>query len=171
MSALNAGTIDFTVSITPIEGAEHFTVTRVSDFQDIVVAGSQYTFLQGRTLNLKELNTYPLVCMEKGKTTRKFWDSVFKDHGCELHPNIEVNSNDLISPTVLHNLGIGFVPYKFARSSLMNYGLIQLELDIPVPRRDICIVQNPQHPLSPAAKALLDMLIHQEREPEEASLI
>ena len=43
LSALNAGTIDFTVSITPIEGAEHFTVTRVSDFQDIVIAGSQYT--------------------------------------------------------------------------------------------------------------------------------
>lgn len=170
LSALNAGTIDFTVSITPIEGAEHFTVTRVSDFQDIVIAGSQYTFLQGRTLTLKELNKYPLVCMEKGTTTRKFWDSIFKDHGCELHPNIEVNSNDLISPTVLHNLGIGFVPYKFARSFLMNYGLIQLELDIPIPRRGICIVQNPQHPLSPAAKALLDMLIHQEREPEVESL-
>ena len=56
LSALNAGTIDFTVSITPIEGAEHFTVTRVSDFQDIVIAGSQYTFLQGRTLTLKELS-------------------------------------------------------------------------------------------------------------------
>ena len=170
LSALNAGTIDFTVSITPIEGAEHFTVTRVSDFQDIVIAGSQYTFLQGRTLTLKELNKYPLVCMEKGTTTRKFWDSIFKDHGCELHPNIEVNSNDLISPTVLHNLGIGFVPYKFARSFLMNYGLIQLELGIPIPRRGICIVQNPQHPLSPAAKALLDMLVHQEREPEVESL-
>ena len=100
LSALNAGTIDFTVSITPIEGAEHFTVTRVSDFQDIVIAGNQYTFLQGRTMTLKELNKYPLVCMEKGTTTRKFWDSIFKDHGCELHPSIEVNSNDLISPTV-----------------------------------------------------------------------
>ena len=42
----------------------------------------------------------------------------------------------------------------------MNYGLIQLNLDIPVPRRGICIVQNPQHPLSPAAKALLDMLMN-----------
>ena len=52
----------------------------------------------------------------------------------------------------------------------MNYGLIQLELDIPIPRRGICIVQNPHHPLSPAAKALLDMLIHQEREPEVESL-
>lgn len=52
------------------------------------------------------------------------------------------------------------MPYKFARSYLMNYGLIQLNLDIPVPRRGICIVQNPQHPLSPAAKALLDMLMN-----------
>ena len=73
--------------------------------------------------------------------------------------NIEVNSNDLIPPTVLHNLGIGFVPYKFARSFLLNYGLIQLSLDIVIPKREICIVQNPSHPLSPAAKTLLDMMI------------
>lgn len=55
LSALNAGTIDFTVSITPIEGAEHFTVTRVSDFQDIVIAGSQYTFLQGQDADFKRI--------------------------------------------------------------------------------------------------------------------
>ena len=159
LSALNAGTIDFAVSITPLDGAEHFLVTKTSDFQDIVVAGSQYTFLQNKTLTLKELTAYPIVCMEKGTTTRKFWDSIFKHHGIELHPNIEVNSNDLIPPTVLHNLGIGFVPYKFARSFLLNYGLIQLSLDIVIPKREICIVQNPSHPLSPAAKALLDMMI------------
>ena len=28
-----------------------------------------------------------------------------------------------------------------------------------MPEREICIVQNPSHPLSPAAKALLDMMI------------
>ena len=115
--------------------------------------------VRAQTLTLKELTAYPIVCMEKGTTTRKFWDSIFKHHGIELHPNIEVNSNDLIPPTVLHNLGIGFVPYKFARSFLLNYGLIQLSLDIVIPKREICIVQNPSHPLSPAAKTLLDMMI------------
>ncbi|MDO4261552.1 MAG: LysR family transcriptional regulator [Eubacteriales bacterium] len=158
VSALSAGSIDFAVSTTPIEGAEHFFVTPVEDFQDIVIAGNQYIFLQGKRLSLKELSSYPLVCMEKGTTTRRFWDGIFKNCGLELHPSVEVNSNDLIPPTVLHNLGIGFVPYKFARAYLESEELFQLELDIPVSRRGICIVQNPQHLLPPAAKALLHML-------------
>lgn len=158
VSALNAGTIDFSLVITPIEEAESFKVTPVSDFQDIVIAGNRFTHLQDQILTLHDLLSYPIVCMEKGTTTRKFWDNIFKEQGLELQPNIEVNSNDLIPPTVLHNLGIGFVPFKFARSYLLNFGLIQLKLDIPIPKRQICIVQNPAHPLSPAARALIQML-------------
>lgn len=158
VSALNAGTIDFSLVITPIEEAEEFHVTEVAKFQDIVIAGNRFTHLQDRLLSLQDLLQYPIVCMEKGTTTRKFWDSIFREHGLELHPNIEVNSNDLIPPTVLHNLGIGFVPFKFARSYLVNFGLIQLNIGIEIPERKICIVQNPSHPLSPAARALILMM-------------
>lgn len=158
VSSLNLGTIDFALSITPIEEAYDFHITEVSDFQDIVIAGNRFTYLQDQLLSLEDLMKYPIVCMEKGTTTRKFWDSIFQKYGLELQPNIEVNSNDLIPPTVLHNLGIGFVPYKFARTYLLNYGLIQLNIGVEIPRRKICIVQNPAHPLSPAARALIQMM-------------
>lgn len=158
LAALNAGSIDFSLVITPILETEHLQVTQVSEFQDIVIAGTRFSHLQDKVLTLKELTEYPLVCMEKGTTTRNFWDNIFKKQELELRPNIEVDSNDLIPPTVLHNLGIGFVPYKFARPYLVNFGIIQLQLDIQIPRRKICVVQNPAHPLSPAARELLDML-------------
>lgn len=158
LASLGAGTIDFALIITPIEDSYDFLMTEVSDFQDIVIAGNRFTHLQDRTLTLKELLDYPIICMEKGTTTRKFWDSIFQEYGLELQPNVEVNSNDLIPPTVLHNLGIGFVPYKFARSYLLNFGLIQLKVSVPIPRRKICIVQNPTHPLSPAARSLIQMM-------------
>lgn len=158
LAALNAGTIDFSLVITPIEEADDLQVTQVSEFQDIVIAGNRFTHLQEKILTLKDLLEYPIVCMEQGTTTRKFWDSIFQSQGLTLNSNIEVNSNDLIPPTVLHNLGIGFVPYKFARSYLLNYGLIQLTLNIPIPKRQICVVHNPAHSLPPAARALLQML-------------
>ena len=159
LSALRAGTIDFSLIITPIEEADDYQVTPVSEFQDIVIAGNRFTHLQDKTLSLKDLTEYPLVCMEKGTTSRKFLDGIFQEQGLELRPNIEVNSNDLIPPTVLHNLGIGFVPYKFARSYLLNFGIIELNLDFEIPKRQICIVQNPAHPVSPSAKALLHLLM------------
>lgn len=158
ISALMAGTLDFALLTTPLEEQKGAFITQVSDFQDIVVAGNHFTHLLDHTLSLKDLLQYPLVCMEQGTTSRQFWDDIFQKQGLELHPNIEVNSNDLIPPTVLHNLGIGFVPYKFARSYLLNCGLIQLSLDLQIPRRHICIVQNPKKELPIATKALLHLL-------------
>lgn len=158
VSALNTGNVDFSLAVTPIEEKEGFQITPVADFQDIVIGGNRFTNLQERQLSLKELLEYPLVCMEKGTTTRKFWDSIFQEHGLELHPSVEVNSNHLIPPTVIYNMGIGFVPFKFARAYLLNFGLVQLQLDIPIPRRKICIVQKLNHSIPPAARALIQML-------------
>ena len=158
ISALMAGTLDFALLTTPLEEQKGALITQVSDFQDIVIAGNHFTHLADQVLSLTDLLQYPLVCMESGTTSRQFWDGVFQGQGLELHPTIEVNSNDLIPPTVLHNLGIGFVPYKFARSYLMNCGLIQLSLDMQIPRRHICIVQNPKKELPPATRALLHLL-------------
>lgn len=150
--------IDFSLSITPLNGCDNLQVTPVSDFEDIIIAGNKFTHLMGKQLTLEEISTYPLISMEPGTTSRKFWDMIFDEHGLELAPNIEVNSNDLIPPAVLHNLGIGFVPFKFARYYLLNYGIIQLQLSIPIPKRQICVVLNPMHPLTAPAAALIEML-------------
>ena len=158
VTSLMSGGLDFALLTTPLDVPKGMMVTQVADFQDIVIAGSHFTNLQDQTLTLKDLLQYPLVCMENGTTSRKFWDGIFQSQGLELHPNIEVNSNDLIPPTVLHNLGIGFTPYKFARSFLLNCGLIQLSLDFQIPKRHICIVYNPKKELPSATKALLHML-------------
>ena len=144
-SSLKAGENDFAVIISPIheimKDLDLVHVMPVAEFQDIVIAGNRFSELQNRTLSLEELCMHPLVSMESGTTTR-----------------IEVSSNDLIAPTVSHNLGIGFVPSEFARNYLLNYRVFQLHLNIPIPKRQILVLQNPMRPLTPAAQAFLDML-------------
>ncbi len=57
---------------------------------------------------------------------RGFFGTPFEcEPGLDLRPSIEVSSNDLIAPTVSHNLGIGFVPSEFAEH-LLNYRVFQL---------------------------------------------
>lgn len=85
---------------------------------------------------------HPLVSMESGTTTRLFWDNLFEEQGLDLRPSIEVSSNDLIAPTVSHNLGIGFVPSEFARNYLLNYRVFQLHLNIPIRSAQILVLQN-----------------------------
>lgn len=161
-SSLKAGENDFAVIISPIheimKELDLVHVMPVAEFQDIVIAGNRFSELQNRTLSLEELCMHPLVSMESGTTTRLFWDNLFEEQGLDLHPSIEVSSNDLIAPTVSHNLGIGFVPSEFARNYLLNYRVFQLHLNIPIPKRQILVLQNPMRPLTPAAQAFLDML-------------
>lgn len=121
-------------------------VMPVSEFQDIVIAGNRFSELQNRTLSLEELCMHPLVSMESGTTTRLFWDNLFEEQGLDLHPSIEVSSNDLIAPTVSHNLGIGFVPSEFARNYLLNYRVFQLHLNIPIPKRPDPRLAKPDAP-------------------------
>ena len=161
-SSLKAGENDFAVIISPIheimKELDLVHVMPVAEFQDIVIAGNRFSELQNRTLSLEELCMHPLVSMESGTTTRLFWDNLFEEQGLDLRPSIEVSSNDLIAPTVSHNLGIGFVPSEFARNYLLNYRVFQLHLNIPIPKRQILVLQNPMRPLTPAAQAFLDML-------------
>lgn len=129
-SSLKAGENDFAVIISPIheimKDLDLVHVMPVAEFQDIVIAGNRFSELQNRTLSLEELCMHPLVSMESGTTTRLFWDNLFEEQGLDLRPSIEVSSNDLIAPTVSHNLGIGFVPSEFARNYLLNYRVFQL---------------------------------------------
>lgn len=158
ITSLREETSDFALSITPLDNCYDFEVTHVSDFQDILIAGSRYSYLENRILSMEEILTYPIISMETGTASRRFWDTLFEEQGYELTPNIELNSNDLIAPAAVHNLGIGLVPFKFARYYLINYGIIQLNTDFFIPKRQICLIRNPLHPLTPPVQALIHML-------------
>ena len=158
ITSLNDETVDFALSITPLESFSDFEITPVSDFQDILIAGSRYSYLEDKQLSMEDILSFPIISMEHGTASRRFWDSLFEEHGFELSPNIELNSNDLIAPATVHNLGIGLVPYKFARHNLINYGIIQLKTDFFVPKRQICLIRNPLHPQNTPAQILIDML-------------
>jgi len=158
ITSLNDETVDFALSITPLESFSDFEITPVSDFQDILIAGSRYSYLEDKQLSMEDILSFPIISMEHGTASRRFWDSLFEEHGFELSPNIELNSNDLIAPATVHNLGIGLVPYKFARHYLINYGIIQLKTDFFVPKRQICLIRNPLHPQNTPAQILIDML-------------
>ncbi len=165
ISSLQEESADFALSITPLDNCSDFEVTQISDFQDILIAGSRYSYLDDRILSMGEILTYPIIAMETGTASRRFWDTLFEDQGYELTPNIELNSNDLIAPAALHNLGIGFVPFKFARYYLINYGIIQLKTDFFIPKRQICLIRNPMHTLSSPAQALINMLKGSDQDP------
>ena len=147
VSSLKNGMIDIAVIISP-KPEEGLVIEKVSKFH-----------LKGRKLQIRDLAEYPLVCMDRGSNTRDYMESVFLEHQCELVPDIELATTDLITPIVAHNLGIGFVPVEFARSALEDGTVFQLMIDGAGFQRSVCIVSDSARPLSVAAGELRKLLI------------
>lgn len=155
---LKAGLIDFAVIASPIPQEERISVKVLKEFQDILIAGSQFEELRGRRLNLVDLKGYPIICMEPGTTTYQFWEELYGRYGLKLDPDIEPATSDLVAPMAVHNLGIGFCTYEFAASYLEEGTVFQLEIAEEIPQRQICIVRDREHPVSIAGRAFLKLM-------------
>ena len=181
LQALKQGILDFAVLVMNEEndyaadyekkyGKNHkkdsgktFQITRLEDFSDIFVGGTEYAFLAEQTKNTKQpvslsqLTQYPLVCLEKNTCTRTFLDQILNEHQVQWSPDIELATTDLIMPMVTQNFGIGFIPEYFAQAAIEQQTAFSLPIVEEIPPRHICLVCTPT-PHSAASEAVIRML-------------
>ena len=181
LQALKQGILDFAVLVMNEEndyaadyeknyGKNHkkdsgktFQITRLEDFSDIFVGGTEYAFLAEQTrqtkqpVSLSQLTQYPLVCLEKNTCTRTFLDQILKEHQVQWSPDIELATTDLIMPMVTQNFGIGFIPEYFAQAAIEQQTAFSLPIVEKIPPRHICLVCTPT-PHSAASEAFIRML-------------
>ena len=177
LQALKQGILDFAVLVMNGENdyaadyeknhkkdsGKTFQITRLEDFSDIFVGGTEYAFLAEQTRNAKQpvslsqLTQYPLVCLEKNTCTRTFLDQILKEHQVQWSPDIELATTDLIMPMVTQNFGIGFIPEYFAQAAIEQQTAFSLPIVEKIPPRHICLVCTPT-PHSAASEAFIRML-------------
>lgn len=158
LEALKKGEIDFAVLISPFPQSGEYRVTKLLDFSDIAVAGSEFAKTIPPEIRLSELSDYPLICLQQGTGSRQYLDDFFERHGELLYPDIELPTTDLIVPVVRQNLGIGIVPENFALQDLQQKTIVRVKLAVDLPKRQICAVSHPAHPLSFASERFLKLL-------------
>lgn len=164
LTSLLNGNMDFAVLILDRDYRhEKLSVTHLSDFQDYIIAGQNFSSLKDRPISLEELLNYPLVSMEKGTLTRNFFDQVFQEQGLYPEPDIELATTDLIVPVVAGGLGIGMVPEPFAREALTHGKIFRLSIKETIPRRQICLIKKKKAPLSLAGDAFIKGLLSDSR--------
>lgn len=157
--ALKSNLIDFAIVVlNATSSLDTLAVTALSDLQDIVIAGEKYAFLKNQELSLQDLNDYPLICMEQGTSTRKYLDEIFLSSGISLVPDIELATTDLILPMVERNLGIGLIPETFAKDGLDEGKVFQVHLKEKLDTRKICLIYNPDYPLSLSAHEFIEKI-------------
>lgn len=158
VEALKENLIDFAIVISPVDQDAQLERRALMRFRDIVVAGPAFSELRGTEARVETLSRYPLICLEKHTTSRRFWELIFSENGARLQPGIELAATDLIVPLVRSDLGIGFVPAEFARPSLAADEIFEVKLAQAVPPREICFLKDRRRPLSAAGEAFCRIL-------------
>lgn len=152
--------IDFGVVSDPFSAKSDIKVTKVGLVEDIFVAGNQFISLKDQILELKDLENLPIICLEKNTSTRAYMNEFLEANKVLLEPEFELATSEMIVQFSLRNLGIGSVVYDFAKKHLESGELFQLKFNKEIPKRNFCIIQSDNNPISFAAKKLLDMMVN-----------
>ncbi|MDR1629375.1 MAG: LysR family transcriptional regulator [Oscillospiraceae bacterium] len=155
---LRQGEIDFCAVSEPFEETAAFAVTPVREIEDVFIAANSYKHLFGIALSRDELAQQPLILLEKNTSTRKFIDDYFTRNNSEPDPEFELATSRLIAQFAKRNLGIGCVVKDFVQEDLGNGLLSLLQLQTPLPKRHICIVQK-YDIISKASDRLLELIL------------
>ena len=86
-----------------------------------------------------------------------FFSDYFNKRGETFSPEIEVATSEQILPMVRSDLGIGFVPTDFLQKENME-NLIILNMEPPIPKRNLCMVKRKNVSLSIAASELEQLI-------------
>lgn len=158
LSNLQNGQIDFGIVSTPFESRAEIRSIPVREIQDVFVAGRRFLQYKNSMLDLQQLETLPIIYLEKDTSTRSYMDSFLLGNGIAIRPEFELATSDMIVQFALRSLGVGCVVRDFALPQIESGRLFELRFNKIIPKRHFCIVTANRHPLSVAAKNLLEII-------------
>jgi DNA-binding transcriptional LysR family regulator len=159
VQAAKNGEVDFAVVTTPVLTETPLIKVPLQTFQEILIGGKTFSSLEKQELSLKELADYPLISLARESMTWKFYHDLFLSQGLELDPDTEAAATDQILPLVKSELGLAFIPEPMAREALAKREIVAIPLRDPIPKRQVCMVYDPQHPMSTAARNLQQTIL------------
>ena len=157
MEAIRSGKVDFAVVTTPVEATGPLKVVTLQSFNEILVSGRTFDRLKDRIVSLTDLKDDSLIGLGRETMTFKFYNQFFLEHGLEFVPDIEVATSDQILPMVKSELGLAFLPEPMAREAVKKQEVVKIPLQEEIPKREICLVYDYQHPLNSAARQFIAM--------------
>ena len=156
--ALGRVLVDLCVITPPARLESTMRRTLLMPFQEILIAGRNFEFLQGRCWALKELQQYPLICLGSETMTYAFYNQFYLSNNLVLQPDTEAATTDQVVPLVKSGLGLGYVPQNFAKDALAAGDVFTIQLKEEIPTRHVVLVQDGGRVPNAAAREFARML-------------
>lgn len=157
MEALKGGTIDFAIVTLPIS-EENLMIQELITVTDVLVSSNRFNALQGHKITWEELALYPLLLLEKNSATRRNFDDFLKRQDIRIVPEIELESVELLVEFAKIGLGVAHVVRESILESVEKGQLFIVEMEHPLPQRQLGMITNKNMPLSRASKKFVQQL-------------
>lgn len=152
---LKAGKIDVAFVNTPIED-EALTYKTCLKIHDVFIAGDNFSDMKDKVISGQELSKLPLMMLEKLSNSRRAVDTEFLKRGIVLSPQLELGTHDLLVDFAKINFGVSCVTREFVDYS--EHNLFELQLDSPLPEREIALCWAKNFNMSIAKQCFIDMM-------------
>lgn len=137
----------------PFTLPEGITARVLRKIKEVPVCSTAFSLATGMSLTDEQIKKYPLIGLGEQTSSFAFYSAIFGKMGWTFSPDVEAATSDQILPMVKSDLGIGFVPLDFLEKENMG-GLVILDMEPPVPERNICLLKRKGESLSLAAAEL-----------------
>lgn len=135
---------------------DELTIKPCLTIHDVFVCGPEYN--AKKSYSWSEMAALPLILLEENANSRRYVDQKFKEKRITLKPQIEMAVHDLLIRFASIHLGVSCVVEEFSKDSLEKGIIKKLNLNPPLPPRNIGYAYLKHNSLSPAAKAFLELL-------------
>lgn len=158
IQSVKEGLVDFSVVALGAELPSGLNATKICDCHDILIGGNVYK--AAKCMDLEGTTHMPIVSLSKGSATYDYFLKLYSENGLLFSPELEAATTDQILPMVKNNLGIGFIPSVYAVEALSKGDVFEIKIKEDIPPRQICLIENPEYPLSVASSMLKNILLH-----------
>lgn len=155
---LRQGKIDFGIISSPFHSSDDIKSVPVKEIEDVFVAGRRFISYKNRTLDLADLSNMPLIFLEGHTSTGNYMRDFLRKNDCNVQPEFELATSDMIVQFALRSLGVGCVMKDFAKEYLESGQLFELRFNKIIPKRSICVVSAARQELPAAAKKIFEIM-------------
>jgi DNA-binding transcriptional LysR family regulator len=127
-------------------------------FDELVAVRAPTTPTSARALRRAELEDVNWIVREEGSAARRELDAWFHRHRLKPGRLMIFNGPDAVKRAAIAGLGIALVSKMTVEEELKTRGLVSVDLRLPLPVRDIHVVDHPQKHHGAACSAMLALL-------------
>ena len=140
----------------PVTSDEELHIESCMQIHDIFVCGADEEIKE--EYSWEEITNLPLILLENNSASRRYVEEKFQEKHLPLNPKIEIAVHDLLIRFASIHLGVSCVVKEFSEESLNQKIIKPLNLNPPLPSREIGCAYLKQNPLSLAAQAFLNLM-------------